>query len=108
MILVRLDRPKKIVLNVGTGWNDIVKGRVVIRSSMEDVKFLVEKTSCHLSPYDIRSEEKEFSLDSTDSDAVEFEQVSRQSNLWFSIPFTAGIDQTNLDVISTYMLTDLR
>ena len=108
LILVRLDRPKSIVVNVGTGWNDIIKGQVVIRCSIENVKFLMEKTSCSLSAYDTGSEKREFSLSSRGSNAVEFEQVSRQSNLWFSIPFTAGIDQTSLDVPSTYMLANLR
>ena len=108
LILVRLDRPKSVVVNVGTGWNDIIKGLVVIKSSMENVRFLMEKTACRISAYDIMSGEKEFNLNSTDSNAVEFERVSRQSNLWFSIPFTAGIDQTSLDVTSTYMLANFR
>ena len=101
IMIVRLDRPKNIVVNVGTGWNDIIKGQVVIKSSMENIKFLMEKTSCSLSPYDAATDEKEFHLNSTESNVVEFGQVSLRSNLWFSIPFTADIDQTSLEVIST-------
>jgi hypothetical protein len=108
LILVRLDRPKSVVVNVGTGWNDIVKGRVVIRSSMENVKFLMEKTVCRLSTYDTMSEKTEFNLNSKASNALEFEQVSQRSNLWFSIPFTAGTDQTSLDVMSSYILANRR
>ena len=47
--LVYVDRPKRIVINIATGWNDITKGEIVVHSQAEDVKFLL---SCHVSQYD--------------------------------------------------------
>lgn len=37
--LVYLDRPKRICVKVSTGWNDITKGEVMLKSEAEGVTF---------------------------------------------------------------------
>ena len=97
-----MDRPKRIVVNVETGWTDIVKGQILIKSSLENVKLLIEETSGRISCGDngVSDHGRDFSLDLTDSEIVLFGEVTRKSDLCFSIPFTAPVDQTSLDVPS--------
>lgn len=39
LIIVYLDRSKKICVAVATGWNDIIRGEVIIKSETENVTF---------------------------------------------------------------------
>jgi len=47
--VVFLDRPKRVVVSVATGWNDIEKAEMIIKSTFEVVKFLVGATVCNVS-----------------------------------------------------------
>jgi hypothetical protein len=47
--VVFLDRPKRVVVSVETGWNDIEKAEMMVKSTFEVVKFLVGATVCNVS-----------------------------------------------------------
>ena len=48
MGVVFLDRPKRVVVSVETGWNDVEKAELTVKSTFEMVKFLVGATVCNV------------------------------------------------------------
>ena len=48
LIIVFLDRPKRVVVSVATGWNNIERAEMMVKSSLETVKFLVGATLCNV------------------------------------------------------------
>lgn len=50
LIVVHLDRPKRFVVTVCTGWNEIVAGEVVVKSGVGNVRIHLADTTCEVSP----------------------------------------------------------
>ena len=52
LTIVYLDQPKNLVVTVGTGWNNIERGEVMVKSRNENVRFDLKHLSFQVSPYD--------------------------------------------------------
>jgi hypothetical protein len=53
LIVVYLDQPKRIVVSINTGWNDLAQGQLSLKTIPNDVNFLADETICHLASDDL-------------------------------------------------------
>jgi hypothetical protein len=47
--VVYLDRPKKLQVEIGTGWNHIIKGEVTVSAPSGNVEFRLDETELEVS-----------------------------------------------------------
>lgn len=53
LIVVYLDRPKRIVVSINAGWNGLARGQLSLKTIPNNVNFLVDETICHLASDDL-------------------------------------------------------
>ena len=54
---VYLDRPKRVLVTVHTGWNEIIEGNLVVKSIIGNIRFDLGDTICDVSRHDGRRPE---------------------------------------------------
>jgi hypothetical protein len=106
LIVVYLDQPKRIVVSINAGWNDLARGQLSLKTIPNNVRFVTDETICHLASDDlgmltgcrllIADTGKEYAL--TNVANLEFGQVPMKSVLRLSIPFTIPVDQQTFNV----------
>jgi len=52
LIEVYLDRPKRVLVTVHTGWNEIIEGSLVVKSIVGNIRFDLGDAICDVSRHD--------------------------------------------------------
>ena len=102
--VVYLDRSKKVVVCVETGWNEVSGGTVVVKSE-SGVKFDLDKALGRTSSDEgmlylsVTNEDAELEI-STSKGIISLPSAGAHSSIQLVIPFVPGQDQTNLNVLN--------
>jgi len=48
-----LDLPKRVVVSINAGWNDLAQGQLSLKSVPSNVNFLTDETICYLASDDL-------------------------------------------------------
>jgi hypothetical protein len=107
LMIVYLDRAKRVDVIVAMGWNDIVSGEVIVTSLSGGLTFDFAEMSNEVSAFDNcmvllswlmeDGDRSPLDVDMTSSWIIGFGRVAQDSNIRFSIPFTS-MNQNELDV----------
>lgn len=96
---IRLDSPKRVIVEIYTGWNDVESAKVTARSASSGVRLIVADAKGAKARDGAEEEDKEhFDLRVVPdvTSIIEFDQVDRESVVYLTMSYVAEVDVKEL------------
>ncbi|KAK9333732.1 trafficking protein particle complex subunit 10 [Lipomyces starkeyi] len=92
---MRLDDPKKVLIAIHTGWNDIESGKVIARSASSGLRLLVSETEASLKQ-DTGTTKFEVMYTAEATPVLEFDAVNPESTAYLTVPYVIETETKEL------------